>query len=201
MNSYCKLSISILFTVALSTGFLSMSFVQSAHAFSIDLNGLPGIGDDQGLNFFGIKGDKGEKGEKGDKGDTGAQGPQGEKGDTGAQGPQGEKGDKGDNGDKGDTGEQGTSKDLEIITVSKTIPYQYDPEINNNKGDIIVTCPEDTKVSGGGYDKTRNTNGFDIIEDKPLNNGWKVSFVLLFGGEGPESLTVYAQCAKLVLTS
>jgi hypothetical protein len=99
------------------------------------------------------------------------QGPKVDKGDTGTQGPTGEKGDKGD---KGDTGEQGTSKDLEIITVSKTVQYQYDTEINNNKGDVTVTCPENTKVSGGGYEKTRNANGFDIAEDKPFNNGWNV---------------------------
>jgi hypothetical protein len=65
---------------------MSVAFKQSALAFSIDFSGLPGFGDNQGLNFFGIKG---------------------EKGDTVATGPQGEKGDKGDNGDKGDTGLQG----------------------------------------------------------------------------------------------
>jgi hypothetical protein len=59
-----------LFTVAVSTGFLSTSFVQRAQAFSIDFSGLPGIGDNQGLNFL--------QGPKGDKGDTGAQGPAGE---------------------------------------------------------------------------------------------------------------------------
>src|SRR3954447_16971032 len=96
MNSFSKLSISILFTVALSTGFLSIAYVQRAHAFSIDFSGLPGFGGDQGLNFF--------QGSKGEKGDPGPQGEKGEKGDTGAQGPQGEQGPKGD---KGDTGAQG----------------------------------------------------------------------------------------------
>lgn len=171
MNSYSKLTISILFTVAVLTGFLSGVYVQRAHAFSIDFSGLPGFGDSQGLNFF--------KGKKGDTGAQGLQGEKGEKGDTGRQGeqgPPGEKGEKGDKEEKGDTGATGTSKELEITTVSKTIQYQYDPEINNNKVDISVTCPEDTKVSGGGYEKTRNTDGFDITEDKPFNNGWKVSF-------------------------
>jgi hypothetical protein len=171
MNSYSKLSVSILFTVALSTGFLSIAYVQRAHAFSIDFSGLPGFGDDQGLNFF--------------------QGPKGDKGDTGPQGAQGPKG------DKGDTGEQGTSKDLETITVSKTTQYQPDPN-HSIRGDISVTCPEDTKVSGGGYERTRISNGFNIIEDKPFNNGWKISFFLSFSDEVPDSITVYAQCAKLV---
>ena len=66
MNSYNKLSISILFTVTLSTGFLSIAYIQRAHAFSIDFSGLPGFGDNQGLNFF--------QGPKGEKGDTGPQG-------------------------------------------------------------------------------------------------------------------------------
>ena len=48
-------------------------------------------------------------------------------------------------------------------------------------------CPEYTKVSGGGYGKTRNSNGFDITRDKPFGNGCKVSFVLIFDGEGFES--------------
>jgi hypothetical protein len=63
-NSYSKLSISILFTIALLTGFLSIVYVQRAHAFSIDFSELPGFGDNKGLNFL--------QGPKGDKGDTGA---------------------------------------------------------------------------------------------------------------------------------
>jgi hypothetical protein len=43
MNSYCKLSISILFTIALSTGFLSIAYVQRAHAFSIELSEILGF--------------------------------------------------------------------------------------------------------------------------------------------------------------
>jgi hypothetical protein len=66
MNSYSKLSISILFTVALLTGFLSIAYVQWAHAFSIDFSGLLGFGDNQG-----------PQGDKGDKGDTSPQGPPG----------------------------------------------------------------------------------------------------------------------------
>jgi hypothetical protein len=50
---------------------MSVAFKQSALAFSIDFSGLPGFGDNQGLNFFGIKGEKGDKGDNGDKGDTG----------------------------------------------------------------------------------------------------------------------------------
>jgi hypothetical protein len=84
MNSYSKFTISILFTIALSSGFLPIAYVQRAHAFSIDFSGLPGFGGDQGLNFF-----QGPKGDKGDKGETEAQGLQGERG------PKGDKGDPG----------------------------------------------------------------------------------------------------------
>ena len=52
MNSYYKSILSILFIVALTTGFLSIAYVQRAHAFYIDFGGLSGFGDDQGLNFF-----------------------------------------------------------------------------------------------------------------------------------------------------
>jgi hypothetical protein len=64
MNSYSKLSVSILFAVALSTGFISIAYIQRAHAFSIDFSWLPGFGDNQGLNFFGRKGEKGDTGLK-----------------------------------------------------------------------------------------------------------------------------------------
>ena len=99
----------------------------------------------------------------------------GDKGDTGATGPQGPAGEKGEKDDKGDPGKQGTSKEIEITTVSKTIQYQYDPKINNNKRDTSVICPEDTKVTVGGYEKTRNSNGFDITEDMPFGNGGRYS--------------------------
>ena len=75
INSYSKSSISFLLSIALLTGLLCIAYIQTVHAFSIDFSGLPGFGDNQGLNFF--------------------QGPKGEKGDVGPQGPPCEKGDKG----------------------------------------------------------------------------------------------------------
>jgi hypothetical protein len=70
MNSARKTSITILFTIALLTGFISVAFKQSALAFSIGFGGLPGFSGNQGLDLL--------KGPKGDKGDTGAQGPPGQ---------------------------------------------------------------------------------------------------------------------------
>jgi hypothetical protein len=75
MNSYSKLSISILFATALLTGVMSVALKQSAIAFPIDLGGLTGLGGTGGLEFL--------KGPKGDKGDTGPPGPQGERGPPG----------------------------------------------------------------------------------------------------------------------
>jgi hypothetical protein len=114
LNSYRKSSITILFTVALLTGLMSVAFKQSTFAFSIDFSGLPGFGDSQGLNFF-----------KGLKGDTGAQGI---KGDTGATGPQGDKGDKGDSGT--------SSQPAERTVTLNVIKHMYDSQIAGVK-DII----------------------------------------------------------------
>jgi hypothetical protein len=69
MNQHIKLSVIVLFTIALSTGFLSITHIRMAHAFSIDFGGLPGLDGNGALNFL-----KGPKGDKGDKGDTGPQG-------------------------------------------------------------------------------------------------------------------------------
>ncbi|HXS61112.1 MAG TPA: hypothetical protein VN703_09925 [Candidatus Sulfopaludibacter sp.] len=63
MNSHSKLSISILFIVALSTGFLFIAHVQRAHAFSIDFSELPGFAGNQGLNIYqDLKDEKGNTG-------------------------------------------------------------------------------------------------------------------------------------------
>ena len=59
----------------------------------------------------------------------------------------------------------------------------------------ILPLVTDTKVSSGGYEKTRNSYQFDITGDKPFGNGWKVSFVSIAGIQGSDSLTVYAKCA------
>lgn len=51
MNYNRKSSITILFTIALLTGFISVAFKQSALAFSIDFSGLPGFGGNGGQFF------------------------------------------------------------------------------------------------------------------------------------------------------
>src|SRR6476660_9459663 len=107
MNSNSKLSISILFIVALSTGFLSMSFVQRAHAFSINVGDIH-------MNFDDLQGSTGPQGPAGPQGQQGEKGDKGDKGDTGAQGEKGE---------KGDTGASAPAKDLSIRTVKGDFVY------------------------------------------------------------------------------
>ena len=130
-----KSSITVILSFTLLTGFLSIAYIQRAHAFSIDFSGLPGFGDSQGLNFF--KGPKGDTGPAGPKGDTGAQGEQGLKGDTGAQGEQGLKGDTGAQGEqglKGDTGAQG-EQGLKGDTGATGAPCPHQSKLASQTGD------------------------------------------------------------------
>jgi hypothetical protein len=137
MNSFSKLKISLLFTIALLTGFLSIAYKQSAFAFSIDFSGLPGFGDGQGINFF-----------QGAKGDTG---PQGE------QGPAGEKGDKGDTGPQGPAGEGVKFGHLIVIkhvvasgiNPAKASDYTIHVDGNNQDPDTFLGSEDGTDVTIG----------------------------------------------------
>jgi hypothetical protein len=110
MNLNRKSSIIMLFTVALSTGFIMNAYIQSVQAqvpgTGLDLKGPSGASGIQWFNLF-----------KGPKGDTGPQGPQGVKGDTGDTGPQGPQGVKGDTGDTGATGPAGQGIELSNLYV------------------------------------------------------------------------------------
>jgi hypothetical protein len=95
-----KLSVIRLFTIALTTGFVSIEYIQWGNAFSIDFSGLPGFDGNRALDFL--------KGPKGDKGDTGPQGPLGSKRNTGAIGSQRP---------PGRQVEQGPTQNLEVKTI------------------------------------------------------------------------------------
>ena len=183
MNSYSKLSISVLFTVTLSTGFLSIAYIQRAHAFSIDFSGLPGFGDNQGLNFL--------QGPKGDKGDTGPKGPPGPQGERGEHGPKGEKGDpgqQGEKGDKGDTREYAPTRDLSIRTVKEDFVY------NDSVHSSIASCDSDEILTGDGSE--HKGGDFRLAYSKPVGNSWEAkSFPL---SQDPSYTQAYAQCQKLV---
>jgi hypothetical protein len=60
MDSNSKLPVTVLFTIALLTGFISIAYTQSVHAMSIDPNGLPGIADNPAFDLLKGKGIKGD---------------------------------------------------------------------------------------------------------------------------------------------
>jgi hypothetical protein len=97
-------------------------------------------------------------------------------------------------------GETPTSnEEFATTTVSNTVPLNPGSDI----GTAEVSCPEGTKVTGGGYEIL----GGDITGrgetqpwvDAPTDNGWKVSIVTaVLGDPGDDvSLTVYAICGAL----
>jgi hypothetical protein len=92
-----------------------------------------------------------------------------------------------------------SNEEFATTTVSNTVPLNPGPDI----GTAEVSCPEGTKVTGGGYEIL----GGDITGrgetqpwvDAPTDNGWKVSIVTaVLGDPGDDvSLTVYAICGAL----
>jgi hypothetical protein len=160
MNQHIKLSVIVLFTIALSTGFLSITHIRMAHAFSIDFGGLPGLDGNGALNFL-----KGPKGDKGDKGDTGPQGPLG---------PPGPPGPKGDKGDKGDTGPQGLpgNGNLPAHLIVTTAIRNAEGD-NFQPSDITIhvignnPSPSTFKGSESGTDVTIEEGNFKITADVP----------------------------------
>ena len=60
MDSNSKLPVTVLFTIALLTGFISVAYIQSVHALSIDPNGLPGIADNPAFDLLKGKNIKGD---------------------------------------------------------------------------------------------------------------------------------------------
>ncbi len=108
-------------------------------------------------------------------------------------GPQGEQGPKGDTGQQGPKGDNGPSKDLDTITVTKTALI----EIENRE--VSVQCPDDRKVTGGGFAFDNSNTRTIVLESKPINNGWMIFYdVNQFQIPSEDSVTVYAQCAKLL---
>jgi hypothetical protein len=101
MRSIHKFSITLVLTIALLTGSLSMSSLHSVNAFSIDFSGIHGFDGNSGLNIL--------KGLQGPLGLTGATGPQGPPGFNGTQGPQGLTGNTGPQGIQGPLGLTGAT--------------------------------------------------------------------------------------------
>jgi hypothetical protein len=161
MNSNRKSSITILFTIALLTGFISIAFKQSALAFSIDFSGLPGFGGNGGLDLL-----KGPKGDTGPPGPPGPAGAKGDKGDTGAQGPPGPPGPKGDKGDTGDQGNGNLPAHL-IVRVGVNSEGSSQPSDTTIHIEGNNPSPSTFQGSSSGTDVTIEEGNFKIIADGP----------------------------------
>jgi len=187
MNSHSKLSISILFVVALSAGFLSIAYVQRAHAFSIDVGDIHMNLD----NLQGSTGPQGPPGDKGDKGDTGAQGEQGPKGDKGEKGDTGPQGILGEKGDKGDKGDPGTSGQADERTAKLIIIKHVDDSGFSGVSDIVSASDFTMHVNGNNpspFDFPGSESGtsvsiapgsYAVSETKPTlssSQGFKATF-------------------------
>ena len=80
---------------------------------------------------------------------------------------------------------------FETITVSNTVIT--DP--NHNPEIASVNCPDDTKVTGGGF--SHNSNPINLVESKPTNNGWQVAIEYPTAPIG--EITVYGhKCGGIV---
>jgi hypothetical protein len=160
MNFNSKSSLSILFTIALFSGFLSLAYIQTAHAFSIDFSGLPGFGGNGGLDFL-----------KGPKGDTG---PAGAKGDIRATGPQGEQGLKGDKGDTGAQGEQGQRVEFgHLIVIVHMDDTFTNGQVQSSDFTVHISgnqqSPDSFPGSETGTDVKIRFGSYQVTEDTPNN--------------------------------
>lgn len=82
------------------------------------------------------------------------------------------------------------SLDTVIVTNTKVLPPG-----NEILTPVEVRCPEGTKVTGGGYEISPPNRGIHLAESKPIDNGWRL---LAATNADDVSLTVYAECGKLV---
>jgi hypothetical protein len=140
-----KSSIIALFSVALLTGLISVTYTQLILATSIgsidvgDLNGLPGDGGDNGQ-------DNG-RWDRGDGGDNGQDGPQGEQGFGGDNGP--------DNGRGGGDSSGSIGQPIGFLNIKKIVLGD-----NKSASDFILTIagnnPSKTAIAG-------SPDGVDVI--------------------------------------
>jgi hypothetical protein len=185
MNSTNKISIIVLFSISLLTGFGSIMDRQSVHSLTIGGIELDELHDPSAFEISDLNELLGIKGDKGDKGDTGATGPQGPKGDTGATGPQ------------GPSGTPAEDKDLSIRTVEGNIArdgFCVDGCSDTEKS--VASCDSDEVLTGGGVS---NSAGH-VLYSKPVGNSWEAKGVSQ-GGQNPSLTQAYAQCQKLEPTS
>ena len=90
-----------------------------------------------------------------------------------------------------------------ITTVSAMDEDVTDADGASNSGDVgiaakSVTCPEGTKVIGGGAKfKDGNTDEAVYLQSSAKRkNGWSARGVVDFGAQGSVDLVVFAHCAE-----
>src|SRR6478672_5782889 len=163
MNLHNKLFVSILFIVAISTGFTSIAYVQRALAFSIDLGDIH-------MNFDNLQGSTGPQGPPGLQGPQGEQGPKGDKGDTGSAGPKGDIGDKGDTGPQGPPGPPGQGIQFGHVIVIKHVDNAGCASNCRDASDFIIhvfgnnQSPDVFQGSETGTDVTLGAGNYEVRE-------------------------------------
>jgi hypothetical protein len=183
MDSNSKLPVTVLFTIALLTGFISVAYTQSVHAMSIDPNGLPGIADNPAFDL--LKG-------KGIKGDTKTTGP------AALSGPKDSNGDKVN---KGDTtvpdslSQAGKGMKFGHLTVKVHTVDSFNQLEPIQSSDFTVSVsgnqqsPDTFSGSESGTDVKVGFGNYQVTEDVPNNSNT---------GEGHMSIHFSQDCSGIM---
>lgn len=152
--------------------------------------GLQGPQGEQGQGEKGEQGPPGLQGSEGPKGDTGEQGEQGIQGEVGTQGPAGLQGEQGE---QGPEGPPGPPRDLETFRDDgEEVLVDF-----RSFGTATASCPEGTKITGGGYIKNSVMEVTINRQSSTQPDTWEVQVFNPneFGNRAP--LQAYAECAQL----
>ncbi|WP_144730204.1 hypothetical protein [Candidatus Nitrosocosmicus arcticus] len=101
-------------------------------------------------------------------------------------------------------GEAGSNKEFDTIAVYNNVTFAGNPADPIHT--LEVSCPQDTKVTGGGFDynpkgKFDDQNQYGDVkvhESSPANNGWRITIDLIERNIFPVEVSVVATCGKLV---
>jgi hypothetical protein len=163
-----KSSIIVLFSVALLTGFISVTYTQPILALSPGDGGHNGRDGDRGDG-----GHNGRDGDRGDRGDGGHNGRDGDRGDRGDGGHNGRDGDRGDNGrddDRGNGDDSGTTgQPIGFLNIKKNVVGDNKPA-SDFRLNIVGNNPSKTAISGSpdGVDVIVG-EGYYKVTEQPIN--------------------------------
>jgi Collagen triple helix repeat (20 copies) len=142
----------------------------------------------------GAAGAAGAAGAPGAAGAAGANGLPGAQGPAGAPGPQGVPGPSGPQGQSGSNGLQGPAGGFDPGKVS----YVQGPEVTvpaGEEGGAVASCPDETKVIGGGFLWIYPTEGVVGETTGPLEDGSGWSAAIANEGAEDAVVSAYAVCA------